>query len=232
VYYIYEIKNLINGKNYIGQRKCPDNKSPETDTGYIGSGNLIKAAIKKYGKENFKKRIIIKDIYCKEIIDEFEKEFIAIYRELDKAEYNITPGREGCILYGENHPMYGKHHSEESKQKISEKSKGNRYNLGHKHTEETKKILSKKMKGENNPMYKHKHTEETKLKMSLAQKGIKSGENHPMYGKHHSEESKKRIGRKNAEKMKGKHWFNNGKKNILVYKCPEGFYPGMLKKVI
>jgi hypothetical protein len=34
-YYIYETKNITNGKTYIGQRKCPNEKIPETDTGYI-----------------------------------------------------------------------------------------------------------------------------------------------------------------------------------------------------
>lgn len=47
VYYIYEITNNINGKNYIGQRKCPKNKLPETDTKYMGSGIALINAYKK-----------------------------------------------------------------------------------------------------------------------------------------------------------------------------------------
>lgn len=49
---------------------------------------------------------------------------------------------------GENHPMYGKHHSEETKQLIREKA------LGREHTEETKKKISEKTKGANNPRAK------------------------------------------------------------------------------
>lgn len=43
---------------------------------------------------------------------------------------------------GESHPMYGKHHSEESKKKMSDIKKGKR------HTEETKKKLSELNSGE------------------------------------------------------------------------------------
>ena len=57
---------------------------------------------------------------------------------------------------GENHHFFGKHHTEETKQKMSEVQKG-----------------------ENNPMYGKHHTEETKKKMSEAQKGEKGS----MYGK-------------------------------------------------
>lgn len=55
--YIYETTNLINGKKYIGQHK-----SNKFDTWYLGSGIVLKKAIKKYGKENFQ-TIIIEKIY-------------------------------------------------------------------------------------------------------------------------------------------------------------------------
>ena len=52
VYYVYEITNKINNKKYIGKHtaRLINNK-------YYGSGLAIKRAIKKYGKENFKKEI-------------------------------------------------------------------------------------------------------------------------------------------------------------------------------
>ena len=57
---------------------------------------------------------------------------------------------------------------------------------------ESKRLLSEKKSGENNPFYGKKHLEETRKKMSEAHKGKCVGENHPMYGKHQSEETKEK----------------------------------------
>ena len=74
--------------------------------------------------------------------------------EASRGENNPCFGRTG-----ENHPMYGKHHSEESKQKQSEIMKGkyigeNHPFYGKKHSEETKQKISEVIKGKNNPKAK------------------------------------------------------------------------------
>lgn len=93
---IYKITNLINGKIYIGQDK--DDKS-----WYFGSGLLIKRAIKKYGKENFKKETI--DIaVTKEELTEKEKYWIKELCTQDPTiGYNIADGGEGGDTLT-NHP--------------------------------------------------------------------------------------------------------------------------------
>lgn len=102
-------------------------------------------------------------------------------------------------------------------------------------TEKHKKALSEKMKGEKNPMFGKNHSEEAKKKML---------NNYTHFlGKHHTEEAKKKISnskkgisktaehkRKLSESIKGKHKYNNGIINIYAYECPEGFYPGFIKK--
>jgi len=52
-YYLYEITNIINGKKYIGVHK-----TSQIVDDYLGSGKVIKAAIKKYGKSSFSKVIL------------------------------------------------------------------------------------------------------------------------------------------------------------------------------
>ena len=73
---IYKITNLVNGKIYIG-KDTKDRKD------YYGSGIVIKQAIKKYGKENFKKEILEK---CSEYetLNEKEKYWINFYKSTDK----------------------------------------------------------------------------------------------------------------------------------------------------
>lgn len=71
--------------------------------------------------------------------------------------------KKGCK--GENHPMYGKHHTEETKEKISQA------NTGRIQSEETRKKISDAVSGDKNPFYGKKHSEEAKRKMSEACKG-------------------------------------------------------------
>jgi len=63
--FVYQTKNLKNGKKYIGV--CTFNSDS-----YLGSGRLLKSAIRKYGRENFKRTILEhcstpEEVYSKEI---------------------------------------------------------------------------------------------------------------------------------------------------------------------
>ena len=71
--------------------------------------------------------------------------------------------------------LKGKKRNWETKKKISETMKKkyqgeNNPMYGRKHSDETKCKIGKAMKGKNNPMYKHSHSDETKRKISEALK--------------------------------------------------------------
>jgi len=74
---------------------------------------------------------------------------------------SISESHKG-IQSGKNHPMYGKHHTEESKQKNREK------HIGMKHSPET----IEKIRLSNTGKPKKPHTEETKKKISCTMKEI------------------------------------------------------------
>lgn len=53
MYILYKTVNLINNKFYIGVHKQKDGYKSYQFDGYLGSGDLLIKAIKKYGKKNF-----------------------------------------------------------------------------------------------------------------------------------------------------------------------------------
>jgi hypothetical protein len=186
--YIYILKNKVNNKLYVGQttniiKRFSSHKKSK-------SSQIISRAIRKHGWDNF-----IKYVYLcpKCLLDFIEKFLIKIFKATDSScGYNIYSGGNKNKKYseefkeklsevhkgqfaGEKHPMYGKHHSEESKKKMSETQLKNpsKYWLG-----------------------KH-HSDATKIKMSENRKGKFSGKDSPFYGTHRSDKTKKKIGKAN-----------------------------------
>ena len=137
-----------------------------------------------------------------------ELQALRMYYKRPASELIFLPVGEHTSLHdeGENHPMYGKHHSDESKKKMSEVRKGKPK------TEEWRKRIGEANKGK-------KMSEEARRKVSEANKGKKR-----------SEEHKKKISKaqKGNTYAKGMHWYNNGKENKYCYECPDGFVPGRL----
>jgi len=90
---IYKITNLINGKIYIG-------KSIYNNPNYYGSGTFLNKAIKKHGKENFKKEIIIEFyFYDEKLLNKEEIYWIKYFNSRESnIGYNITKGGNGNFI--------------------------------------------------------------------------------------------------------------------------------------
>lgn len=83
---IYLTTNIINGKQYIGL-------DTHNDKNYFGSGKLIKLALKKYGKHNFKKEIIDTATTFEELIEK-EIKWIDKYNAIKSNQfYNLKRDR-------------------------------------------------------------------------------------------------------------------------------------------
>ena len=198
---IYMYVNKINEHKYVGQAKDFNKRHK----GHISESknknrkeyNLpFNKAIRKYGIENFDIIILKENLKNECLINFYECYYINKYNCLSKENYNVSSGghngnpfagkteeeknnigqkmREARI--GEKNGMYGKHHSEEMKEKIS------KLNKGRKHSDEEKKKMSESRKGK-------KLSEEHKRKLS---------ENNAWKGKHLRKEVRESIGKANS----------------------------------
>jgi len=157
-YIVYETTNLISGKFYIGVHKVKGAGNGR----YLGSGLALKGAIKKYGRDNFKREMLFRFDSSEEA---YLKEAEIVNEEMISNIncYNMRQGGCGGSICGENNPNYGKTHSEETKKKIGKAHKGKVI------SEEAKKRMSQSIKGKT-------HSEETKKKISASKKGKKLSE--------------------------------------------------------
>ena len=159
---------------------------------------------------------------------------------IDQGLYFGRPASELIFMrFGEHSALHmtGKHHSDETRQKLSEAKRGKNHPFFGKHrSEETRQ----KMSVNNGRFWKGKHLSEYhRQKLSEAHKGKHrsaetrqklseafSGENNPLFGKHHSAETRLKM----SEAHKGKLWWNNGISSIRSRECPgEGWTRGRLK---
>lgn len=222
------------------------------------SSSHLYVAMRKYGVENFicekiDESFTEEDLCRKEIfwIDKLDA------RNPDIG-YNIAKGGNGgytwskltdeekaeirkCLsiaMSGENNPMFGKNayagKTDEELKLISEKK--SKSLTGKKRNDEQKKHYSESKMGDKNPMKKQtgdKHPNHGK-KCYTSPDGSDSryyvpGEEPDGWEqKMHYNLTVNRCGENNG--AFGRHWYNNGERNVYEYECPEGYIKGMLKK--
>lgn len=131
---IYQWKNNINGKSYVGQTIHPRKRQLQHLRGERADSQIIDRAILKYGAENFTYTVLL-TIHAgtreelRGLLDEAEIDNIKMHNSFHKngKGYNLTKG-------GLSRGNY--EHTEETKRKISEMRKGQ------KASEETRRRIS------------------------------------------------------------------------------------------
>lgn len=153
---IYCIERIKTGKKYIGQHLGT------IDDGYWGSGSAISKAIKKYGKESFKKYVLEEcDL---ENLNEREQYWIKYYNTFLGEGYNMDDG-------GKSNSGYWATLDDKTKAEIHEKRLANRPDnfkeiMHQVHKTRNNKAIGEKLKGRT-------YSKETIKKMSKSAKGRK-----------------------------------------------------------
>lgn len=132
---IYEIRNLINGKRYIGSATCFRKRWAGHKSGFKNGNHpnrYLMSSWIKYGPDAFVFGII--EVCAIDELIRREQYWI----DSGKPEYNLSP------TAGNN---TGVKFSDEAKQKISERHKGNKYCLGRKISDKTKAAISQANRG-------------------------------------------------------------------------------------
>lgn len=178
--FTYITTNLINSMKYIGRRKYDKQGQWRT---YLGSGWAFKKAVKKYGRENFR-REIIEWYETPEELNVAEEKLIKDLDAVNNREYyNLSAG---------GNVEHGFHKSEELKRKVGKK-------ISAAFTDERRKAYSERMKLNNPNADGHisrgrKYSDEVRKQMSERAKGHpglkgkdnlnygKKGELSPVYG--------------------------------------------------
>jgi group I intron endonuclease len=181
---IYKVTNLINGKIYIGKtvRSLARRKRAHFASAFNrGYRSRFHAAIKKYGKENFKWEIIDRCLFV-ETLSELESHYIKLFNCMAPHGMNLTAGGEGVV---------GMRHSAETRERIAAAMRGRKV------SDETRARCS---------VAQCNKSPETRAKLSAAHKGkVLSAETRIKLsiintGKHLSDETKMKISRKHKNR--------------------------------
>jgi group I intron endonuclease len=234
--YLYLIRNLVNGKGYVGITKRPLRKRllDHYAAARGGKETAIARAITKYGQDAFTVTLLGEAPTWEELLA-MEREAIQTYNtfHLTGHGYNLTLGGDGTT---------GWKHTEASKARMGLANKGRVLSAEHraavsqahrgipKSLEQRQKI-GEAQRGEKNHRYGKPLSEDHKAKLLAANLGRTS----PMAGKKHSEATRRKIAaagmgrrrseesiRQGADKYRGSH-HSEATKALLAEKARAQF---------
>ena len=219
-YYFYRTTNLVNGKYYQGVHHS---SNPEKDP-YFGSGPGIQAAIKKYGRENFKVEILRDDFKSMKEAYEYEASVITLDSLDSRVCYNQVPGgkgiRDGVITMSKRDTEIRIH----KKLQPGYEEMGWTRGRSQKARENISKVRKGKPSKQKGRLYLHRgYDEEIRVEKDQVLTYLSQG-----YELGHSQASKDKV----SNGRKGYFWINNGTQSLQVKdlsETPEGFKPGRLK---
>lgn len=196
---VYKITNKVTGETYIGQHQTYD-----VEDGYMGSGKILKEKIKELGIEHFKKEIL-GDYGSFEEMNNAEIHFISLLQP----EYNVSLGGES---FANINSVPGLNNKAGQYKKAHQKHL-QMYKEDSAYKEKCLKAISNGVK---------KAYEEGKMQHIWG--------NTNWLGKKHTEEAKRKMSEikrgKQTTSTLGKHWFTNGKENVVAFECPKGWTKG------
>ena len=164
---VYQIRNLLNDKIYIGSSKNIDQRWAEHVSllrGNYHHNPHLQNAWNKYGEDEFifemievmkdENKLLLREQWC---LDNCSPDYnIALYASSPMKGRKMSDEnrkRQSIAYSGEGHPLWGKHHSDSTKKKMSLAKSGD------------------VMRGENNGMWGRTHTKEARKRISDVNKG-------------------------------------------------------------
>ena len=169
-HFIYKTTNILSGRYYIGMHSTDD-----LEDGYLGSGNRLRLAIRKHGKESFKREILE---FCKtrEDLKKREIEVVNLDEISNEECMNLCVGGEGG--------WFVDIHNKAFKYKL-ENDLVFRESLSKNRSENSKKAMIDGRLKSVNKSYDwtgKKHSDQTKQKISELKIGTGTGETNSQYG--------------------------------------------------
>lgn len=193
MYTVYRVTNLVNGNYYVGVHK-----TNVPNDGYLGSGNLINLAIRKYGIENFEKEILF---IFENSVEAYQKEKeLVVPNSIDPRSYNLNVGGFGGWDYAKKRMIQKLKDDPDFRSSYRKKLSMGALRLGRKITREHKEILRNRFLGERKSQESVRKSSESRIGMHPSTE-TKLKQSKAKIGKTHTEETKRKCSDANRGKL-------------------------------